>query len=309
MKFFAQIVFFSHDSDNLNAIYILHKDAMVAIWVAVIGLLILSVSLLVMLAVYQHRLRRRKHEFELRTEQMKAEAAEMAREERDASWRTMARQIAHEINNPLTPMQLRIQQLQRLHKDDDPRFDAYFRESAPLFLTLIDDLSRIATNFSTFAKRPRVEPAKVDVAQRLSGVITLFRSNEQDIPIRYVGADSGVFAIADPEQIQEVFVNIIKNALQAIENAKPHIENADIMVTMTGVANEDGMLEISISDNGPGIPEDIRDKVFVPNFTTKSTGAGLGLAICKNIVEGCGGEIRFLTGPRGTTFFILLKAS
>ncbi len=218
--------------------------------------------------------------------------------ERDSAWRTMARQIAHEINNPLTPMKLSIQQLRRTKGTD--RFDDYFDRSTSMLLEQMDTLSRIASSFSTFAKMPDVAASEVDIAQKLTAAISLFADNEQHIPVRYVGANSGVMAWADSEQILEVFTNIIKNALQALEG----ISNGDIIVML-----KDGEEEvcITISDNGHGINEDIRDRIFTPNFTTKSTGTGLGLAISKNIVEGSEGRISFETSQKGTKFFVYLK--
>ncbi len=222
----------------------------------------------------------------------------LAKSEREGAWRTMARQIAHEINNPLTPMKLTIQQLQRTKKlNDKERFDEYFDKSTALLIEQIDNLSRIAQSFSQFAKMPEVKPARVDIAARLFSVITLFRNNAAHIPIRYIGAESGVYAMADEEQIGQVFNNLIKNALQAIESKA----DGDIIVMLK---QRDNDIEVSVSDNGCGIAEDIQDKIFRPNFTTKSTGAGLGLAISKNIVEGAGGNISFTTSSSGTTFYV-----
>ena len=303
MNFFLEIVFFSSPDDSLETLYLVHRHWLWVIFGVILFLIFLALTLLTIMYLYHRRLLRRKAQFEREVEQIRLEAADLARSERDAAWKTMARQIAHEINNPLTPMQLRLQQLQRLQRSADERFDSYFRESVPLLLNLIDDLSRIASSFSSFAKRPEVERRPVDVASQLSSVITLFRSNEHNIPIRYVGADAGVYALADPDQLPEVFTNIIKNAIQALAETP----DGNIIVTMSGVPDKNGFLEVSFSDNGPGIPEAIRDKVFVPNFTTKTTGAGLGLAICKNIIDGCGGRITFSTSEKGTTFYIYLK--
>ena len=234
-------------------------------------------------------------------EELERSSERLAKSEREGAWRTMARQIAHEINNPLTPMKLTIQQLQRTKKlNDRERFDDYFDKSTALLIEQIDNLSRIAQSFSQFAKMPEVKPARVDVAARLFSVITLFRNNRQQIPIRYIGAESEVFAMADYEQISQVFNNLIKNALQAIDNKA----DGDIIVMLQ---QKEQSVEISVSDNGSGIPESIQDKIFRPNFTTKSTGAGLGLAISKNIVEGSGGSIAFTTSPAGTTFVVTLK--
>ena len=235
----------------------------------------------------------------------------LARSEREGAWRTMARQVAHEINNPLTPMKLTLQQLQR-HKGTE-RFDEYFDRSTQLLIEQIETLGYIAKSFSSFAKMPEVNPTEVDVAKKLHTVITLLRNNDDQLPIRYIGPDAGVDAIADAEQITQVFTNIVRNALQAMEGQ----ESGDIIIVLKQVPDQqrliknlsenDQWIEISISDNGPGIPEDLRSKVFVPNFTTKNTGAGLGLAISKNIVEGSGGKITFQTSEKGTTFFVYLK--
>lgn len=224
----------------------------------------------------------------------------MVRSEREGAWRTMARQIAHEINNPLTPMKLNVQQLQRLHGTE--RFDAYFERTCRMLIDEIDNLSHIATSFSDFAKMPEVVVKRTDVAQKLSSVITLFLNNEEHIPIRYVGPDAGVWVQTDAEQITQVFTNLIKNAIQAMS----HREGSDLIVILNA-AYSDTEIEIRVSDNGPGIADEWRDKVFMPNFTTKTTGTGLGLAISKNIVEGSGGKICFQTSQKGTTFFVYLK--
>lgn len=233
-------------------------------------------------------------------DQLEDSADKLARSEREGAWRTMARQIAHEINNPLTPMRLSIQQMQRLKRNNDPRFDSVFEHYSDVLIEQIEALNRIATSFSSFAKMPEVSTSQVDVAEKLYSVIQLFRNNQENVPIRYVGAEHGVVGLTDEEQIGQVFNNLIKNALQAIGER----EGGDIIVILKDLSDR---LEISVSDNGPGIAEEVRDKVFVPNFTTKSTGTGLGLAISKNIVDGSGGKIWFDTSSKGTTFYILLK--
>ena len=128
------------------------------------------------------------------------------------------------------------------------------------------------------------------------------RANDEQIPIRYVGADSGVMCLADKEQISQVFVNILRNAIQALEGQK----DGDIIVTLNTLYSE-REIQISFSDNGPGIPAEVQEKIFRPNFTTKSNGNGLGLAISKRIVEGSGGRIAFATSDKGTTFFVYLR--
>ena len=235
----------------------------------------------------------------------------LARSEREMAWRTMARQVAHEINNPLTPMKLTLQQLQRTKGTD--RFEDYFNHSTELLIDQIDTLSNIAQSFSSFAKMPEVTPTKVDVAAKLYDFVTFMSNNPDNVPIRYVGPEHGVLVMADAEQITQVFTNVVRNALQAMEGRL----DSDIIIILKNASKssmEDHHLDtqkrwvkISISDNGPGIPEEMIEKVFVPNFTTKNTGAGLGLSISKNIIEGSGGKIFFQTSTRGTTFFIYLQ--
>lgn len=241
-----------------------------------------------------------------------AESTErLARSEREMAWRTMARQVAHEINNPLTPMKLTLQQLQRTKGTE--RFEEYFNESTQLLIDQIDTLSHIAQSFSSFAKMPEVKPTEVDVAAKLFAFVALMSNNQDNIPIRYVGPESGVIAIADADQITQVFTNIVRNALQAMEG-RP---NSDIIIILKSaniksiIKNEldttKQWIKISFSDNGPGISKEMQENVFVPNFTTKNTGAGLGLPISKNIVEGSGGKICFQTSEKGTTFFVYLQ--
>jgi nitrogen fixation/metabolism regulation signal transduction histidine kinase len=247
--------------------------------------------------------------YNMLVDRVEESAEQLAKAEREGAWRTMARQIAHEINNPLTPMKLSVQKLQRLHGTE--QFDTYFEKAAPMLVSEVDNLAHIAQSFSAFAKQPEVVTTEVDIAQKLSNVITLQRANSEQVPVRYVGPDSGVFVLADREQISQVFVNIIRNAIQAItaeETRTPPRQSPDIIVVLNAAWSDNG-IQISISDNGPGIPEDIRPKIFRPNFTTKSTGNGLGLAISKRIVEGSGGTIDFTTGDKGTTFYINLRKS
>ncbi len=232
--------------------------------------------------------------------ELEQSAEQLANSERQGAWRTMARQIAHEINNSLTPMKLTLQQLQRTKKLNDDRFDTYFAHSTKVLIEQIDNLSHIAQSFSSFAKMPEVVTTEVDIAHKLTSVIELFRNNTAGAPIRYIGVERSVTAMADSEQIARVFTNLIKNAMQAIEQR----EDGDIIIMLKKLPT---MVEVSISDNGGGIPKEIQDKVFRPNFTTKSTGMGLGLAISKNIVEGSGGSISFKTSEKGTTFYVHLR--
>ena len=224
----------------------------------------------------------------------------LAKSERESAWKTMARQVAHEINNPLTPMKLTIQQLQRTKKLGDNRFDDYFEKSTATLIEQIENLSRIAGTFSNFARLPEAKPQKVDVAKIVTMEVGLFVHNHDRIEITYQGVENGVFVLADREQLIQVFNNLLKNAIQSI----PSDRAGKIEVGLDTTTDE---VHVHIRDNGKGIADDIKDKLFTPNFTTKSTGMGLGLSISQNMVRIAGGEITFETEmDKGTVFRVQL---
>ncbi len=222
----------------------------------------------------------------------------LATSERESAWRVMARQVAHEINNPLTPMKLTIQQLQRTKKLNSEQFETYFDKSTATLIEQIENLTKIASSFSTFARLPEPEFEKVDVAKNISLVVQLFSNNNEKIEITYEGEEEGVFAYTDREQLIQVFNNLLKNGLQAIPKNKNGIIHVKLNYTKKDIF-------ITFEDNGNGIPEDIKDKLFVPNFTTKSTGTGLGLAISKNIILASNGDITFESKKNEGTVFIV----
>lgn len=222
----------------------------------------------------------------------------LAKSERESAWREMAKQVAHEIKNPLTPLKLGLQQLERSWKDGDPQFDSKFARFSQTFMQQIDSLSQIATEFSNFAKMPQERREPVNVVNELSKVVDLFKHTEQ-VNIRF-RSENGINAwiLADADQIARSFNNLVKNAIQAI----PKEREGQIDISVWADA---AWLQVQISDNGSGIPEDIREKIFAPNFTTKNSGMGLGLAIIKNVIDNVGGSIRFETEiGEGTSFFV-----
>jgi two-component system nitrogen regulation sensor histidine kinase NtrY len=226
----------------------------------------------------------------------------LAKSERESAWREMAKQVAHEIKNPLTPMKLSIQHLQRIWKDDAPDMDQKVERLTQTIIEQIDTLSSIATEFSNFAKMPKANLEKINVQEVLLNSIALFQDSE-NIHIDFENKTTDhAFVLADKEQILRVFNNLIKNAIQAIpEDRKGQIEIA--------LKEEDQFYIISIKDNGIGINDDAFDKIFVPNFTTKTGGMGLGLAMVKSIIESSNGKIRFETNPpEGSTFFVAIPA-
>jgi signal transduction histidine kinase len=237
-------------------------------------------------------------EYNRMVSELQASAEKLARSERESAWREMARQIAHEIKNPLTPMKLSVQHLRRAWKDQAPNLDHHIDKVTHTLIDQIDTLSSIASEFSKFAQMPGAHFEPTELISRIKRVTYLYEDSCRIVlhPVDPPGTEAVVYA--DPEQLLQVFNNLIRNAIQAVpENREPEI---DIVVT---VGN--GLVEVKVSDNGSGIPEEQIDRMFEPNFTTKSSGMGLGLAITKKIVEGAGGRIWFETQKdQGTTFFI-----
>jgi len=229
-----------------------------------------------------------------------AESADLlARSERETAWREMAKQIAHEIKNPLTPMKMDIQYLQRAKKENNPHYDEFFNKVTVTLIEQIDTLSKIATEFSNFAKIPTAKSKVFNIGELLEHICQLYETNPDSLVIFESMEDKNLMIKADREQITRAFVNLITNALEAIPKNKKGLVLINLMKK-----DSDHVL-ISVTDNGTGIPENIRGKLFEPNFTTKSSGTGIGLAIVKSIVEAFHGKIRFetKTGER-TTFFI-----
>lgn len=211
----------------------------------------------------------------------------------------MARQVAHEIKNPLTPMKLSIQHLERAWKDNAPDWPQKLERTTKNIIRQIDSLSAIATAFSDFAKLPNAQNAKVDICTILRSHIGLF-SSYPSIDITFIVPDHPCYVFADEKQLSRVFVNLFTNAIQAIPSG------SEGQITIT-VSSDFPHYIITLRDNGIGMDEEQQLKIFSPNFTTKSSGTGLGLAMVKNIIESAGGNITFTSKlNQGTTFEIEL---
>ena len=217
----------------------------------------------------------------------------LAQAERDNAWSQMARQVAHEIKNPLTPIKLQIQRLIRLKEKNNPAWEERFDEVSAVVLEHIDILTETANEFSTFAKLYSEDPVLINLDKTLKDQLLIF-DNRENIRIEYIGLEEA-FVMAPKPQLIRVFVNLITNAIQAVEiQQKEGAVQAEGRVFI-GLRNStrEGYYDITFEDNGPGVSEENLGKLFTPNFTTKSSGTGLGLAICRNIIQKCEGEIRY----------------
>ena len=230
--------------------------------------------------------------------QLEDSANKLARSERENAWREMARQVAHEIKNPLTPMRLNIEYLQMLWDRNDPNFEKNLKETLNSLLEQIETLSKIATAFSDYAKLPENVPTTFDLSELLKNTIKLYDVQKNiSISLSYNENDDWSL-FADKNNIGRVIGNIIKNATQAVGNN----ENGRIEVTLNRLGER---YKIKISDNGCGIKDEDKSKIFFPNFTTKSSGMGVGLSVSQNIIQGIGGNISFESEVgRGTVFTI-----
>lgn len=237
-------------------------------------------------------------EYNAMIDKLASSAEQLARSERESAWREMARQVAHEIKNPLTPMKLSVQHLLKAYDEKAPDWEQRLQRFSLTLIEQIDNLSHIATGFSDFAKMPELHKEKISLTEVIHGVIELYRDNPQ-ITIRFdCPEEVRAWILADRNQVLRILVNLFKNSLQAIEPGQ------DGKITME-LAETSGVYQLAFTDNGSGIPMEQQENIFSPNFTTKSGGMGLGLAMIKSIMEDHGGRISFVSRPgEGTTFFL-----
>jgi two-component system nitrogen regulation sensor histidine kinase NtrY len=229
-------------------------------------------------------------------------AARLAQSERESAWREMAKQVAHEIKNPLTPLKLGLQLLEKSWREKDPKFDQKFERFSKSFVEQIESLSQIASEFSAFAKMPDTRMEKFNVFEIISQAVIIFKHMD-NFTIVYDMPATPFRINADRDQLLRCFNNLLKNAIEA---TPPDTQGLlQINHTITGKN-----ILLTVKDNGNGIPENMREKIFEPNFTTKSSGTGLGLAFVKNSIENAGGKVWFETEVgKGTTFYLSLPSA
>ena len=223
--------------------------------------------------------------------------AKLARSEREQAWQEMAKQVAHEIKNPLTPMRLTIQSFQQRFDPEDPKINQKVMDFSKIMIEQIDTMSRVATAFSNFATLPKLVVETEDIVEITRLSIDIF---EPGI-IQYTSSEEQISWDIDRTQWIRIMTNLVQNAIQAVpQEREPQIQ--------VRIQKETLGLRIEIEDNGLGISAENINKIFEPNFTTKTGGMGLGLAIVKNSIDSSGGSIHYETEQdRGTKFIIQLK--
>lgn len=227
-------------------------------------------------------------------DELEESAVKLARSEREQAWREMAKQVAHEIKNPLTPLRLTVQSFERKFDPNDPDIDKKVHEFSNTLIQQIDTMSNIATAFSSFADMPAQQNETLNVVNVVKLALEIFNEDY----IHFIADEKEIIAKLDRTQLIRVVTNLVKNAIQAV----PDVEAPRILVT---VASAGDRVKISVADNGVGISDDFKHRVFEPKFTTKSSGTGLGLGMVKNIVENYGGTINFTSKQgKGTVFTI-----
>ena len=228
-------------------------------------------------------------------DQLEDSAVKLAQSEREQAWREMAKQVAHEIKNPLTPMRLSVQSFHRKFDPNDPDIDDKMKEYSDTLIQQIDVMSSIASAFSDFAKMPSQKKEKLDVVDVVKHALDIF--NEEYIV--YTPEETEIYANLDKTQLIRVMTNLVKNATQAID---PMHQNPKIEVKVFSELND---VVITISDNGKGISNLNKELIFEPKFTTKTSGMGLGLPMVKNIIEAYNGSISFTSTEGVGTLFTL----
>lgn len=227
-------------------------------------------------------------------------AKQLRNAERESAWRDMAKQVAHEIKNPLTPMKLGIQQLSRSFYENDPKLEERFQKISTSFIQQIDALSHIASEFSAFAKLPDTNLVPINLIAKINKSIDVYNNNQNTtITLQNHTKSQTLVVLGDRDQILRSFNNLLKNAIEASPRRRKHKINIQVHLL-----NQD-WVQIIVQDNGDGIPQDVIPNIFRPNFTTKSSGTGLGLAFVKQTIDGMGGKITFQTEMNvGTSFLI-----
>ncbi len=230
-------------------------------------------------------------------DKLEESAMKLAQSEREEAWREMAKQVAHEIKNPLTPMRLTVQSFQRKFDADDPNLKQKINDYSETLIQQIDTMSSVASAFSNFASMPAQQNETLNVVDVVELTMDIF--NEEYV--RFNAEESEIISKIDRTQLIRIITNLVKNAIQSIP------ENQETKLVFVIIKRELNQVIITVTDNGIGIASEDFNRIFEPKFTTKSSGMGLGLSIIKNIIENYNGSINFESNEgKGTTFTVSL---
>ena len=236
-------------------------------------------------------------EYNRMVDKLQASASELATSERQEAWQEMAMQVAHEIKNPLTPMKLSLQYLQRAIDEGRPNIEVLASNVSKTLVEQIDHLSKIAADFSQFANIGSANVQTFDLHDTIAQLQRLYNAQD-NVEFNWSSLPHAVYIFGDKTQVNRLLTNLIINSIDASR------ENAKCVITVSEVING-SFVTVGVRDNGTGIKEEMRNKIFAPNFTTKTSGTGLGLAMSKVIVEQMGGRIWFETEVgTGSTFYV-----
>jgi len=235
-------------------------------------------------------------QYNFMVKELEMSSEKLAQTQKEFAWKEMAKQVAHEIKNPLTPMKLNVQMFERKVDKDAPEFPAKMKKFTSTLIEQIDTLAHIATAFSDFARMPSSNKESLNLSEIVENTISFFDPLSSCI----FKLDKDCFVFADHDQIVRVLNNLLNNAIEAVAEG-------DTPMVSVSLEKGDHKVLLQVEDNGMGVPLELQDKIFEPNFTTKTSGTGLGLAMVKRIIDDLNGHIYFETIPsKGTTFYISL---
>ena len=230
-------------------------------------------------------------------DELEQSALKLAQSEREEAWREMAKQVAHEIKNPLTPMRLTVQSFQRKFDANDPNLKQKLNDYSETLIQQIDTMSSVASAFSNFASMPAQQNETLNVVDVVELTLDIFNEDY----IQFIADEEEIISKIDRTQLIRVITNLVKNATQSIP------ENQETKLVLVNIKRESNHVIITVTDNGIGIASEDLYRIFEPKFTTKSSGMGLGLSIIKNIIENYNGSINFESNTgKGTTFMVSL---
>lgn len=252
--------------------------------------------------------------FDRMTQDLALGEERLRQSERVAAWREIARRIAHEIKNPLSPIQISIETLRKARERQHPEFDALFTELTATVLEEVTRMKRIVSEFSDFARMPAPRPQDIDLSELVSQIAGLMRETAPEVRLT-LKLPPKVPVHADPDQLRQAVMNLVKNAYEAIDGdpGRDAKGGGSLSVSLEAEGGEAGVVRLTVADNGPGMSADTRARIFTPYFTTKTggkvAGTGLGLSIVQRIVEEHGGTIQVGSTPGlGTRFTMVLPS-